>query len=765
MRIARRATPQRPASAIKAVLPNSPVLPNSQTSGEPKAGIAHTIAVGLVGALWAVLNVTAYAGLIFSGPLAPALFIATSAMLTGYAVAALVIALGSRVPGIVTTALSPSAVVYAAAVSGLDQQLVHAGLGDATVRASLALLLCGLTTAIGGLALWLVGTLRAGAAAQLLPYPVIGGYHAGLGGLFIVGGMNVATGLPPHLVMPGGLERPLLLLQIGACFALGLLILYLSQRLRHWWIIPSLLLASTLVFHAVRMGWHADLDAARAAGWLLGPFPHSAALPVLSALSPSSFSLVSWEAIYTWAPYLVSNTTLLTIALMLTITGLELNLHRAVDMDAELKVAGIGNVLCGVLGGMPSCHGLAATMFLQREGAASRLGALIPTLGTAAVLLAGLQVLELIPRFVFGALLVSFGIERLFIRLRADCVTLPRHEAGIALAVAGCTLWLGVVNGLLIGIGLAILLFAWNYRHVPIIRASLSGRICRSSVIRPSDAMSVLASEGESILLQRLQGYLFFLNAAVLPAAVSERVGAGGILRFLVIDFRDVVGMDSSAQGAFERVEQLASEHGFQVLLSSLSTAMAAQFRRAELRKAPLLRARLFDTADHALQHAEDCILADAAVAAPDASLSLARQLGASLGIEVAEARLDSYLDRITLLAGMTLISQGEPADAMYLIERGSVSARLERPGNVSLRLRTATAGALVGEVAIYRGGVRTASVVAEEDCVVARLTTAALARMERCDPALANLLQRFLIMQLADKLADSTRMAEMLLR
>jgi len=549
----------------------------------------------------------------------------------------------------------------------------------------------------------------------------------------------------------------------------GLLILYLPQRLRRWWVTPGLLLGSTLAFHAVRIGWHADLDAARAMGWLLGPFPHSAAPPVLSVLSPSSFSLasfslVSWDVIYAWAPYLASNTTLLTIALMLTITGIELDLRRAIGMDAELKVAGVGNVLCGVLGGLPSCHGFAATMLLHRGGAASRFGALIPAFSALAVLLAGLQVLELIPRFVFGALLFSFGVEHLFLRLGHDCVTLPRHEAAIALAVAGCTLWLGVVNGLLIGIGLAILLFAWNYRHVPIIRASLSGRACRGSVDRPSEAICVLDREGESILLQRLQGYLFFLNATALPAAVSERVAAGGTLRFLIIDFHDVVGMDSSAQGAFERVEQLASEHGFQVLLAGLGPALTAQFRRRGA-EAPLRPVQMFDTADRALQHAEDCILADAAVDTTETPLSLAQQLRRLLGAAVAEARLDPYLDRIALPAGGTSIRQGEPADAMYLIESGSVSARIKQPGGAFLRLRTTRAGALIGEVAIYSGGMRTASVVAEADCVVTRLTTAALARMERDDPGLANLLQRFLIVQLADKQADSTRVLEMLLR
>ena len=212
-------------------------------------------------------------------------------------------------------------------------------------------------------------------------------------------------------------------------------------------------------------------------------------------------------------------------------------------------------------------------------------------------------------------------------------------------------------------------------------------------------------------------------------------------------------------------MEQRASELGFHVCLAGLGPALAAQFHRRGMHKAPPRRVQMFDTADHALQHGEDRILADAAVNLTETPLSLARQLGALLGTEVAEARLDPYLDRIPLVAGETLIRQGVPADAMYLIESGSVSARLEQPGGASLRLRTTRAGALIGEVAIYTGRRRTASVVAEEDCVVTRLSTSALARMERDDPGLATLLQRFLIVQLADKQADSTRVLEMLLR
>ncbi|MBV8612800.1 MAG: hypothetical protein JOY66_03385, partial [Acetobacteraceae bacterium] len=204
--MALRPPPSGIAPAIKAL------LPHRRKRDKTAPSIARALTVGFVGALWAILNVIAYAGLVFSGPLTPALLLATSAMLGGYAVVALVIALGSRVPGMVTTALSSSAVVYAAAVSGLDQQLVRTGLDDTMARAGLALLLCGWTTVIGGVALWLVGALRAGAAARLLPFPVIEGYHAGL----IFSGPLTPALLTATSAMLGGYAVVALVIALGS---------------------------------------------------------------------------------------------------------------------------------------------------------------------------------------------------------------------------------------------------------------------------------------------------------------------------------------------------------------------------------------------------------------------------------------------------------------------------------------------------------------------------------------------------------------------
>jgi len=75
--------------------------------------------------------------------------------------------------------------------------------------------------------------------------------------------------------------------------------------------------------------------------------------------------------------------------------------------------------------------------------------------------------------------------------------------------------------------------------------------------------------------------------------------------------------------------------------------------------------------------------------------------------------------------------------------------------------VRTTTAGTIVGELGMFVGGRRTASVVAEGPCVAQRISSDAIARMERDDPHLANLFHRFLTTLLADKLADNSRMFE----
>jgi len=74
------------------------------------------------------------------------------------------------------------------------------------------------------------------------------------------------------------------------------------------------------------------------------------------------------------------------------------------------------------------------------------------------------------------------------------------------------------------------------------------------------------------------------------------------------------------------------------------------------------------------------------------------------------------------------------------------------------LRLRTMGSGTVVGEVGLFLGGTRAASVVTEQPCTVYCLTGAALDRMNREQPDLALAFHRYLICQLGERMASNSK-------
>ncbi|MGH1590413.1 STAS domain-containing protein [Methylobacterium phyllosphaerae] len=222
--------------------------------------------------------------------------------------------------------------------------------------------------------------------------------------------------------------------------------------------------------------------------------------------------------------------------------------------------------------------------------------------------------LALLPRPLAGGALIAIGIGLLF-NLNVACRTLPGWEIAIALIVCAATAFFGATTGFLVGVLLAILIFGVQYGQIGAIRRSLSGTDRRSSVIRGPDAAARLAAAGGRTRIYTLQGYLFFLNAQ----AIHRRAAAEtGDLRVLILDFRETVGLDSSALIAFRKVGQLAEQRGFDVLLVHLEPAARLQITRSGLTADPRFRIR--DTLDEALREAESLLLAEAGGAGPGRS-------------------------------------------------------------------------------------------------------------------------------------------------
>jgi serine phosphatase RsbU (regulator of sigma subunit) len=113
-------------------------------------------------------------------------------------------------------------------------------------------------------------------------------------------------------------------------------------------------------------------------------------------------------------------------------------------------------------------------------------------------------------------------------------------------------------------------------------------------------------------------------------------------------------------------------------------------------------------------------------------------------------------LEAVSLASGEVLFHKSDAADAMYLIESGVLAVVLEVEGAGRSELRRLGAGQCLGEMALYRSEVRTASVEAVGEVKLWRLTAAKLREVEHRHPQLAIALHRHVASLLAERVSFS---------
>jgi len=159
-----------------------------------------------------------------------------------------------------------------------------------------------------------------------------------------------------------------------------------------------------------------------------------------------------------------------------------------------------------------------------------------------------------------------------------------------------------------------------------------------------------------------------------------------------------------------------------------------------------------------------DRLLAETSGAAPaDATFDLG-SLGLFAGLATDDlAVLAGAAERVTYPAGAVILREGDAADRVFLLLKGSVSARLDLGDGRSKRLATMDAGVTFGEMALLSGSARSADLIAETpvDCAVIGL--AAIAELAATRPALHATLLANLGRLLAERLNRANREIRML--
>ena len=708
--------------------------------------IPLSVIIGLDGIGFAI----ALAALMFSGELSPGLGMAVTAALGCTILLSIVVGWRSKLRINMACAQDVGAAILAASLIGAVSG-VAPGSKLATAFAIVAM-----STLATGLVIFAIGFFRAGRLVRFFPLEVLAGFMAATGCLLLMGGIAMVCHVEPSLKGVLSVEPSQMPLLMPAALLAGLIYLAMAY-LRQPFIVLASLVAAALLFYGWL--WMAGMTIADAAA--LGLLPVVPSSQSLQLPFPGLLPLVDWAAVLAAAPVIGTAALLSLFAAMMNISALELATGKELDLDRELRLTGAINVVASGMAAPSGYSDLATTQLLNKGGVTARGAGLLAGLVGLLGLIFAPQVVSLVPFFVSAGLVLYYGIDLVHDWLVATRKTFSLREWSVVIAIVAISLFYSFLVAMVAGFLIATVLFAYSYSHAPVIRNMTSLARLPSTTERSPGEMTKLARLGTAVQVIQLQGFLFFGTSEQVVDKVRSAVAADATmpLHSVIIDFSRATDLDSASANAFRRIQNLAEACGFALSFSALNPKTREALLRSGLGIDPVGTIPVYDDLDLALEKAEEDILQTTAIGLNGKSLAghFARSPEHDLQLDA----LYAAMSRESFAPGDIIIKAGAEAKDIFFLESGRAAVFRAGPNAGRRRLRTMTAGAVLGELAYSLGMLRTADVEAETDVVLFRMSSAQADRLARENQTLAILFNQLISRALAEKVLIANRMTE----
>jgi SulP family sulfate permease len=695
-----------------------------------------------------VLLAASLASLIFSGSLEALFPIGITLALATGAIHLIGSALFSSAGAIHSSMQDVPAVLVAVMLAS-----VAASIGS-ELAAPTVLALLAVSTFVTGLTLFALGSLQLGGLVRYVPYPVIGGFLAATGWLLVQGGFGAITGFPLAISnIPMLLQLDLIVLWVPAV-TVALALTFVIRKADTPLAVPAVIGGALLTFYLGLLVSGTSIDQATQTGLLFKGGDSAGWSP----LNLEVFRNADWSEILGQVGNIAVLAGMTLIALLLSVSAIELSVGRDLNLNRELRGAGIANLLSGLTGGMIGYHALSTTALSGRLGVRGRLTGIIAGLVCVAALLLGTSLLTLIPKFIFSGILMFLGLDFLYEWVVLGWSRFSKLEYAIVLVIMGVIAVTNFLTGVALGLLMMVIMFVVSYSRTKVIRHAYTGADMHSMVVRSVEERRLMAEAGTQIEILELQGFLFFGTANTLLQQVRQSLAAlDSPPRFIILDFRLVTGIDSSAALALHKCEQSASEEGAILIFTGASDQDLQKLQLGGLDLSSL-SIKIMPDLDQGLEWCEDQI--GISEFAPEVTAQTrVEDLLVRSGMSETEAKqLAKILEPIEIDTDEALIKEGDPAEDLYFILRGRVSIWGELCETEPVRLRTLGPGTTVGEIGLYLDATRSANVLADEPTTAMKLSGGALETLRKKDPALLAAFHEMIARQLSEWVVQSDR-------
>ncbi|KAI8986485.1 sulfate transporter family-domain-containing protein [Pilobolus umbonatus] len=674
-----------------------------------------------------------------------------------------------------------------------------------------------LSSIMTGLAFFLLGALKLGSLIGFFPRHILVGTIGGVGWFLVATGIEVSGRLDESLSYTLPMFKKIFL--DGHIFSLwssslgvALLLRFIQHRLSSPMVVPIFFMVLPFVFYAIVFICRLDVHAVRDAGWIF-PLVESN-IPFWHFYTYYNFTKVNWSAVAETIPAMLALTFFGVLHVPINVPALGVSTNQDnVNVNRELVGHGISNVVSGLFGSVQNYLVYTNSLLFIRSGGDSRVAGFMLAGATAILWMVGPWIVGYIPVMVVGSLIFHLGLDLLKEALIDTYKAVHYLEYITICVIIACMATIGFVEGIFVGIIMACIFFVvQNARNSEAIRTTYTGQYMRSTIRRLYRQERFLREVGGQIQVVKLQGYLFFGTIVQVERAIrnmlDDNVWEKHPIRFLILDFQLVQGVDFSAAEAFVRIRRLLKVKQVYMILCNFTKGSDAEkslvnagvwvdnyaheegdikcFERlndalewcenklltscfqkrsrslyvmpdAQPRKSISETSRLLEVGSprremvtNALHHLINDTRAPAVHSnATQPTLILTQVFGEisqeNIPVEFFH-RLSRYFERRTTKAGHTVYREGDPCSFLLILEQGLLKGMMTL-NKEEVTIETILPGTVVGELGIFTTSqVRTRSLVAEQDSVYWALTKTSFEKMCKDDPAMAN---KFILLSL----------------
>jgi len=727
---------------------------------EPKPSTIQSlipaIVAGLVSGLLTIVVSISFAAIVFRGDLVMFLPQGIGIVLFTTMIVCGVLSITSRFIGAMSSTQDAGIVVVALGAAHIAEKA-----NDPTAPSTFItiLMFIAISTFVTGLFLFVIGRFQLGNLIRFIPYPVIGGFLAAVGVILVEGtfGIVAAHNLRGDAVSNLFTEDTLPRWLLAVMFAVILIVATRVQS--HYLTLPLVLVGGTLSFLVAVPLLGYTIDEALRDGWLLGPFPEDVAWePIFT----QDLNLVQWDLLFGDIWHVPSIALVSAIALLLNVSAIEVQEDAQCDVNVELQQAGGANMLVSLFGGFVGFHSITLTMMSWEMNGKSRLAGLTLSALFLAVLVLGLSMIAYFPKFVLGGFLLFLAFSIFNEWVFGGGAKMPRQDYIVMVAILVLVAFVGYLEGVGFGVLLTAILFTFNYSRVGIIKDVLTGETYQSVVDRDHLAQDILQQHGERLTVYRLSGFIFFGSAnglieRILPEQEHTTVEH---THYVIIDFSQVISLDSSAVMSLARLRQLLANRDVTLIFCGLTPILREQFERSVFDLQTQENFSVFPVLDEAVEWYEEQILQQSTKRKTELIYftDVVEQFQTLFPAFEHHQTLMNYMERMDVATGDYLAREGEQSSELFWVESGRLQAQLGHgDGDRYKRVRVADAGTAMGEISFYTNHVRTASIVAAEPSVIYKLSQAQLLQMEKDYPEVALAFHRIMVELIAYRLRGDT--------